>query len=83
VLKAAAETGALVTAENHSVIGGLGSAVAEVIAENSLSVPFQRVGVRDQFGEVGGTSYLMERFQLTASDIAQAVKSCLKRRQIH
>ncbi len=83
IILAAQETGAIVTAENANYFNGLGSAVAEVIAENSLSVPFQRVGVRDQFGEVGGTSYLMERFQLTASDIAQAVKSCLKRRQIH
>lgn len=83
VILAAQETGAIVTAENANYINGLGSAVAEVIAENNLAVPFQRVGVRDQFGEVGTAPYLMERFQLTAEDIALAVKACLKRRQIH
>ena len=56
--------GALVTAENHNVINGLGSAVAEVIAEE-CPVPLERVGVQDIFGEVGTQDYLMERFNLT------------------
>lgn len=80
VIQAAQETGAVVTAENANYINGLGSAVAEIIAENNLSVPFQRVGVQDRFGEVGTAPYLLERFQLTARDIALAVKTCLKRR---
>ncbi len=71
VLKAAAETGALVTAENHSVIGGLGSAVAEALAE-ALPAPLERVGVKDHFGQVGKAPYLMGVFGITAADIAAA-----------
>ncbi|MCD8096495.1 MAG: hypothetical protein LUE31_00315, partial [Lachnospiraceae bacterium] len=80
IIKAAAETGAIVTAENANYLNGLGSAVAEVIAENDLRVPFLRVGVKDQFGEVGTISYLMERFQLTPSDIVSAVKKTIARK---
>ena len=81
VLRAARETGAIVTAENANWINGLGSAVAEVISENDLYVPFLRVGVHDQFGEVGTIDYLMERFHLTPADIASAVRLTISRKK--
>ena len=80
VIRAAKDTGAIVTAENCNYINGLGSAVAEVIAENDLFVPFTRVGVKDEFGEVGTKEYLMERFHLTPADIASAVHSVMERK---
>lgn len=79
ILECARQTGAIVTAENHQIIGGLGSAVAEVLSEN-LPVPLERVGVRDEFGEVGDQDYLMERFGLTAPNIVQAVQRVLQRK---
>lgn len=79
VLKAAAETGALVTAENHSVIGGLGSAVAEALAE-ALPAPLERVGVKDHFGQVGKAPYLMGVFGITAADIAAASRRAVERK---
>lgn len=81
IIKAARETGAIVTAENANYINGLGSAVAEVMAENDLYVPLRRIGVKDQFGEVGTAAYLMERFQLTPADIAAAVKEAISRKK--
>jgi transketolase len=80
VIKAAAETGAIVTAENHNILGGLGSAVAEVLAENQ-PIPMERVGVRDLFGEVGPADYLAERFELTAGDIVKKAKHVLGRKK--
>jgi transketolase len=74
VVAAARETGAIVTAENHSVIGGLGSAVCEVIAEQ-FPVPVRRVGMRDRVGEVGTLEYLCEHFGLTPGDIAREALS--------
>jgi transketolase len=79
VLGAARETGAIVTAENHSIINGLGSAVAEVLVEN-FNVPMKRVGVRDHFGEVGKKEFLMEKFGLMPVNIAKAVKEVLARK---
>lgn len=75
----AEETGAIVTCENGNIIGGLGSAVAEVLIE-SHPVPMERVGVRDEFGEVGQQDYLEERFELTASFIIKKVKKVLARK---
>lgn len=79
VLKAAVETGALVTAENHSIIGGLGGAVAECLAEG-YPVPLERVGVKDHFGQVGKADYLLKAFGLTPDDIAAAAKRAIKRK---
>lgn len=79
VLKAAVETGALVTAENHSIIGGLGGAVAECLAEG-YPVPLERVGVKDHFGQVGKADYLLKAFGLTPDDIAAAAKRVIKRK---
>lgn len=79
ILKAAKETGAIVTAENHSVLNGLSSAVAEVLAKTHPT-PMQMVGVHDEFGEVGPVSYLRERFGLTSDDIQSAVHKVLARK---
>ncbi len=68
------KTGAVVTVENHSIIGGLGSAVAEVLIENA-PVKMKRIGVKDCFGEVGKKDYLLERFDLTPEKIAEQTKS--------
>ena len=73
VVAAARETGAVVTAENHSIIGGLGSAVAEVLGE-MLPTPMTRVGVKDHFGQVGKQDFLMQAFGITAKDIAGACR---------
>jgi len=79
IIKSAEETGAIVTAENHSIINALGSAVAEVLAENIL-VPLERVGVKDLFGEVGPVPYLRERFELTAEEIVIKAKKAIERK---
>lgn len=79
VIDCAKNTGAIVTAENASVIGGLGSAVAEILAE-TIPVPLERVGVQDEFGEVGSQSYLKDRFGLTSPYIIQKVKKVLSRK---
>ncbi|MDC7287244.1 transketolase family protein [Blautia schinkii] len=79
VLACANETGAIVTAENHNKIGGLGSAVAEVLAEN-VPVPFKRVGVPDCFGEVGDKQFLSNKFGISKEHIKDAVKDVLKRK---
>ena len=80
IVQCAEKTGAIVTAENHQVIGGLGSAVAEVLGEH-VPVPMERVGVKGIFGEVGKQDYLMERFQLTAPYIAETARQAVKRKQ--
>ncbi len=74
VLTCAEKTGAIVTCENHQITNGLGSAVAEVLAEYRPT-PLRRIGVRDEFGEVGPQDYLVQRFGLRAEDIVAAVKS--------
>lgn len=79
VLRSAMKTGAVVTAENASVIGGLGSAAAECLGEN-CPVPLRRVGVRDCFGEVGLTDYLKEKFGLTAKEIVRAAHEVAERK---
>lgn len=81
IIKAAKETGSIVTAENHNIVNGLGSAVAEVIAENVL-VPLERVGVNDQFGEVGPVDYLKEKFGLTAADIVDKARKAVARKAL-
>lgn len=76
VLKAAKETGALVTAEEHSVIGGLGSAVSEYLAE-TYPVPVLKVGVNDTFGTSGPAAELLDKYNLRAKDIAEKVKQAI------
>ena len=77
--KCAKETGAIVTAENHNIYGGLGSAVAEVVAEK-CQVPFKRVGVPDVFGEVGNKAFLADKFHLTTEYIVKAVRETLAKK---
>lgn len=76
LVDAAKETGAIVTAEEHSIIGGLGSAVAEVISEES-PVPVVKVGIKDTFGESGKPNELLEKYSLTSNDIVAAVKKAI------
>ncbi len=76
----AIETGAIVTCEEHSVIGGLGSAVAEVLSEE-VNVPLIRVGVQDTFGLSGKAEDLIEYFHLTPADIVDAVKKVISRKK--
>ncbi len=78
--KAAKETGAIVTAEEHSIIGGLGSAVAETLAETAPT-PMERIGIRDRFGE-SSRSYpdLLAHVGLTPEAIADAVRRVIERR---
>ena len=79
VIKAAKETGAIVTAENHNVTCGLGSVVANCLAKNCPTVQ-EFVGVQDLFGEVGPQDYLMDRFGLRAANIVEAVKKAVARK---
>ncbi|MFV0393856.1 MAG: transketolase family protein [Coprobacillaceae bacterium] len=68
---------AIVTFENHSIIGGLGSAVSEVIAENNIQAKFKRVGVKDRFGEVGSPDYLQKTLGLTTEDLYNEIKKLI------
>lgn len=77
IINAAREKGPIVTAEEHSVIGGLGSAVAEVVVQNQ-PVKMAMVGQKDTFGESGKPAELREKYGLTKADIVKAVKEVLK-----
>ncbi len=77
IIKAARETGAIVTAEEHNIIGGLGSAVAEVLCEG-CPAPMLRVGVEDRYGRSGKVPALLEMYGLTAENIAEKVKAAVK-----
>lgn len=79
IVAAARETGAIVTAEEHSVIGGLGSAVSEVVCEN-FPAPVKRVGLPDVFGESGAPAELLEKYGLTPGAVANAVREVIKRK---
>jgi transketolase len=79
VVASATRTGAVVTCEEHSIIGGLGSAVAEVLGELAPT-PMERVGVRDTFGTSGEAPELMAYFHLVAPDIAAAARRVIERR---
>lgn len=76
VVASAKKTGAVVTAENHNIIGGLRSAVAEVLVEE-CPVPLRAIGVKDAFGQVGKLPFLKEEYQMRAEDIVAAVKQVL------
>ncbi len=79
IIKAAKETGAVVTAEEHTVIGGMGSAVSEVLSQ-SFPVPMEFIGVKDRFGESGDPKELFKLFGLTADDIVKAAKKAISRK---
>ena len=77
IISAAKETKAIITAEEHSIMGGLGSAVSEVVSEE-YPVKVKRVGVKDVFGESGTPSELLKKYGLTSKDIVESVKDSLK-----
>lgn len=79
VIRAAKETGGIITVEEHSIIGGLGSAVAEVLAEEGISIPFKRLGIRDEFGIIGYPEDLYEHYGISANGIRQTVLEMLGR----
>lgn len=70
--------GAIVTAENRSIIGGLGSAVAEALMDEGIGLPFKRVGVQDRLCEGGTTPFLMQKYGLDAPAITQAVRGVME-----
>ncbi len=77
IINSVHKTGAVVTVENHNIIGGLRSAVAEVLSEN-CPAPLRSIGIRDSFGQVGKMPYLKETYNMDAQNIVQAVLSVLK-----
>ena len=80
VIKAAKECGAIVTAENHNIYGGLGSAVSEILVEN-FPVPMQRIGIKDVLNEAGTNEELLEKFGMSHEHIVEAVKKVLSRKK--
>ena len=80
VIEAARRTGAVVCAEEHSVIGGLGSAVAQVLARNAIGVPTEFIGVQDVFTETGNYSSLLEKYGLDAKAVAVASEKAINRK---
>ena len=80
VINSVSKTGAALVAENHNVIGGLGSAVAEVLCQ-SIPAPAEFVGIKDVFGQVGKMPYLKETYEMTAADIAKQAKKCIQRKK--
>jgi len=80
IINAAKHTKAIVTAEEHQIIGALGGAISELLSEN-FPVPIKRVGVRDRFGESGEPDQLMKKFNLVKEDIIDAVNEVLKRKK--
>ncbi|OGC11273.1 transketolase [candidate division WOR-1 bacterium RIFOXYA12_FULL_52_29] len=79
IVDSAKRTGAVVTVEEHSILGGLGGAVAEVLVEN-CAVPMVRVGLKDVFGESGKPDELLVKYGLTAEEIVKAARSVIKRK---
>ena len=79
IITAAKETGAIVTAEEHSIIGGLGSAISEVVSEE-CPVVVKKVGVKDTFGESGTPAELLKKYGLTAEDIVNSVKEAIAKK---
>ncbi|KAA6487715.1 transketolase family protein [Agrobacterium rhizogenes] len=79
IIAAARETGAIVTAEEHSIYGGLGSAVAEVVVDNA-PVPMKRLGVPGVYAPTGSAEFLLDEFGMAPSAIAEATLALLKRK---
>jgi transketolase len=80
ILAAARQTGAILTAEEHSIIGGLGSAIAEFLMEKE-PVPLVRIGIRDVFGISGKPAQLLELFGLTTEQIVKAARGLILRKK--
>ena len=80
IVEAAEETGAIVTAENHNIYGGLGSAVAEALAEHAPA-PMTRIGIRDCYGECGANVDLLRKYEMSPQHIAEAARAVLDRKR--
>jgi transketolase len=80
VIEQTRKHGAILTAEDHNIIGGLGDAVGEVLLDNQISVPFKRVAVNDHFAETGTGPQLFEKYGLSHNHIVKAVKDTLKKK---
>jgi len=80
IIKAAEDTGAVVTAENHNIYGGLGSAVAEVLGEN-CPVPLKRIGIKDTLNEAATNEELLEKYEMSSKYIVEAVKDVMERKK--
>ncbi len=78
ILKCAKETKGIITAEEHSIIGGLGAAVAEILAEKNLSTKFLRMGIKDTFCESGAPPDLLEKYKLNKKHMVNNAKKLLK-----
>ncbi|MDR0722766.1 MAG: transketolase family protein [Treponema sp.] len=72
LIRCARETGRIITAENHNIIGGLGDAVGAALLENGVPVKMRKIGVKDEFGSVGPQDYLMDHYGLSAAHLVQA-----------
>ena len=81
ILNACRETGAVVTCENHHLIGGLGSEIAALLMQNDICIPMTRVGIGDRYGEVGKEAYLAEVMHLTEQDIIEKTKEAVSRKK--
>ena len=81
VLRAARETGCIVTAEEHNILGGLGGAVSEVVTAE-CPVPVVRIGVQDRFGRSGDARTLLEQYHLTAADIVEAARAAIGKKVV-
>jgi len=79
IVKAAKETKAIVTAEEHSVIGGLGSAVADVLAQKACA-PLVKVGIDDVFGESGKPDELLKKYGIDTQAVVDAAKEAVKKK---
>lgn len=80
IIQAAGKTGAVVTAENHNIYGGLGSTVAEILGEN-CPVPMERVGIKDVLNECGSNEELLDKYEMSSTHIAKAVKNVISRKK--
>ena len=80
VVEASAKTGLVLTAEDHSIIGGLGGAVAEVLGEN-CPLPMKRIGWKDTFGESGANDALLEKYGLTPAHVAQGARELIEKKR--
>lgn len=81
ILEQAQDKKIVVTFENHSIIGGLGTAVSEVIAENNIDITFKRIGVNDCFGQVGTPEFLKAEYRLTSANLVEQIHILLNRKE--
>ena len=80
IVKQTRNHGAIITAEDHNIIGGLGDAVGEVLLDHQISIPFTRIAVKDQFAETGTGPQLYEKYGLSHNHIVKAVKVTLNKK---